>query len=104
MDYYIKEGIKIKNLNGEDLGIINMSSKYKIGKEIEYYSAFYPYLCEFAHCSFGSIECYFDGANFYYNKNNLRLEVLLFTLFVFTKVLEGVVTVEGGNFDTSKEK
>lgn len=104
LDYYIKEGMKIKNLNGENIGTINMPSKYKMGKEVEYYSSFYPYLCEFAHCSFGSIECYFDGANFYYYKNNLRLEVLLFTIFVFTKIFEGIVTVEGENFDTLKEE
>ena len=103
-DFYTKEGYDIKRLNGEPLGKINMPSKYKIGKEKEYYSVFYPYLCEFAHCSFGSIECYFDGANFYYNKKNIRLEVMLFTLFVFTKIFEGVVTVEGENFDTQKEE
>jgi len=102
--FYIKEGFSVKTLNGEILGNVKMPSSYKMGSEKDYYPEFYSYLCEFAHCSFGRIECYFDGANFYYDKSNLRLEAMIFTLFVFTKIFEGVVTVEGENFDTKEEE
>lgn len=104
LGFYIKEGRNVKTLDGEILGKTKMPSNYKMGSEKDYYSEFYTYLCEFAHCSFATIECYFDGANFYYDKDNFRLEALIFTLFVFTKIFEGVVTVEGENFDTKEEE
>lgn len=77
---------------------------YILGQEENYYRSFYSYLCSFAHCDFATITCYMDRGNFTYNKNNCRLECLLFTIFVFTKILEGVVTVEGEDFATYKEE
>jgi len=104
LNYYVTEGIIIKNLKGDRLGKVKMPSKYKMGKEKDYYTEFYSYLCQFAHCSFGRIDCYFDGALFYYDKNNFNLETMLFTIFVFTKIFEGVVTVKGENFASYKEE
>ena len=75
-----------------------MPSKYKMGeKKRTTIKEFYSFLCEFAHCSFGRLDCYFDGALFYYSKNNFKLETMLFTI-CFTKIFEGVVTVEGAEF------
>jgi len=104
LNYYTNDGYYIKNLEGDKIGKINMPSKYKMGKEKDYYKEFYSFLCEFAHCSFGRLDCYFDGALFYYSKNNFKLETMLFTIFVFTKIFEGVVTVEGENFASYKEE
>lgn len=41
-----------------------------------------------------------NGGNFYFDKCSFRLEALEFTLFAFTKIYEGVVTVEGENFES----
>lgn len=103
-DFYNKEGIKIKNNKGEVIGQVHNPGKYKMKGDAIYYPSFYSYLCNYSHCSFGTIESYFDGAAFYYNKNRNRLENMLFTLFVFTKLLEGIVTVDGENFSSFEEE
>lgn len=100
LGFFTKEGLNVKNHNGEKIGKISLPSNYKLGDEKEYYSEFYPFLCEFAHCSFGTIESYFDGGNFYFDKCSFRLEAIGFALFAFTKIYEGVVTVEGENYES----
>lgn len=104
LNYYFREGYSIKKNNGEVLGKVKNPSNYKLSKENEYYNEFYPFLCEFAHCSFARIDCYFDGHFFCYDKKNYKLETILFVIFVFTKIFEGVATVEGENFDTENEE
>ncbi len=75
-----------------------------MGKETDYYSNFYQFLCQYTHCSFGALLCYFDDRFYTYQKNNFQVLTLFFSLFVFTKIYEGVVTVEGEDYDTVAEE
>lgn len=104
LNYFSLQGNSILDNNGNITGKIPMPNGFKMGEEINYYSNFYQFLCQYTHCSFGALTCYFNDKFFTYRKNNFKLLTLLFTLFVFTKIYEGVVTVEGENFDTEKEE
>lgn len=104
LNYFSLQGYSIIDNDGNTVGTIPMPNGVKMGDEINYYSSFYQFLCQYTHCSFGALSCYFDDNFFTYRKKNFELLTLLFTLFVFTKIYEGVVTVEGENFDTEKEE
>lgn len=98
--HYRLERIDIISNDGSVIGKVSGPSQYKIGADKNYYREFYSFLCEFAHGSFGVVDCYFDEEGFNYNKNNYNFEALLFAIFTFTKILEGVATVEGENYET----
>lgn len=103
---YIKiKGNNVINNEGENLGrLIFGPSKFIVGYEKEYYDEFYSFLCDFTHCSFGTVGSYMDDVQYSYSENKYRLEALLFTIFVFTKIFEGVVTVEGEDLGDRKEE
>lgn len=92
-DYYFLNRNSVKDEDGEIIAKIKSPSKLKKGEDNKYYSSFYPFLCQFTHNSYGVLKCYFNGVNFCYDKNNFSLVTLLFAIFVFTKLVEGIVTV-----------
>lgn len=104
LNYFSLQGSKIIDEQGSSVGKIPMPAGFKMGKETDYYSNFYQFLCQYTHCSFGALLCYFDDKLYTYHKNNFQLLTLFFSLFVFTKIYEGVVTVEGENYDTVEEE
>lgn len=104
LNYFSLQGADIIDHEGNPTGKIPMPAKYKMGKEVDYYSGFYQFLCQYTHCSFGALLCYFDEKLYTYRKNNFQLLTLFFSLFVFTKVYEGVVTVEGENYGAISEE
>ena len=81
-------------------------SKLKLGKDKAYFTDFYAYLCDYAHCNYSILECYLDEKNMFTctkETNSYLIRVLV--LFVFTKIFESIVTVEGEDFlDTNTEK
>lgn len=103
-EYYHLDGFRILNNNGDKVGAINKISNYKLGLDKEYYKEFYHYLSEYSHCSFGNIDLYLGNTCFVYDINKNKLESILFAVFVFTKVVEGVATVEGENYYSYKEE
>lgn len=74
-------------------------SKYKIGTEKKYYYDLYTFMCNFAHCNFGVFNCYIDNVSQYtIKKVNYPILTRFIVLFVFTRLFEHVVTVDGEDF------
>ncbi|EOU2112670.1 hypothetical protein [Clostridium perfringens] len=103
-NYFTLEGNKIINNKGEKNGQIIMPHRYKMGYEERYYSDLYQFLCQYTHCSFGALTCYYDNELYTYRKENFRLLTLLLAIFCFTKIYEGVVTVNGEDLGDSTEE
>lgn len=104
-DYFSLQGNSIIDQDGKRTGIIPMPHNFTMGYDQLYYSDFYQFLCQYTHCSFGALTCYFGNELFTFRKKNFSLLTLLFVLFVFTKIYEGVVTVTGEDLgEKSHEK
>ncbi len=102
-DYYESRGRRgIFSKNDEKVGDIQNPRSVIMGKEIDYYDYFYPFLCQYAHCSFGAIPCYFNSNGFTYDNHRFMLLTYLITIFTFTKIYEGVVTVNGEDLIDTK--
>jgi hypothetical protein len=103
--YNLKDN-KIYSREGEMLGEIENPSKLKVGLDKRYYYKFYDFLSRFSHCSSGIFECYLDNNNFFtITKINNELITRLFAVFVYSRLFEHVVTVEGEDFkDERTEK
>jgi hypothetical protein len=103
--YIVDEGI-ILNRNKEVIGRIENPSSFKMGKDKGYFYDFYGFLCTFSHSNFGVSDCYLDdNFQFTIKKINYSLLTRIFIIFVFTKLFELVVTVEGEDFvDQRTEK
>lgn len=99
------DGILV-NRDKEEVGKLINPSGFKIGKDKKYYNDFYAFLCMFAHANYGISNCYTDGSGGYdLSRENYPIITRLFALFVFTKLFEHVVTVEGEDFiDRRTEK
>lgn len=97
----------IKDRNGNIIanGILN-PSKFTLGKDRSYYYEFYDFLSKVGHSNFGIINFYRNqNLTFTVEKNNFPVLTRFFVIFVFTKLFEHVVTVEGEDFyDFNEEK
>lgn len=98
--YYFDSEGKIKDREKNEVdGKIVEPKEFKIGKDKDYYYDFYEYLCRYAHCNYGIISDYLDDKHCYTTeRNNNPLLTRLFVIFVFTRLFEHVVTVEGEEF------
>lgn len=103
-NYFSLQGNCVIDQLGKKTGIIPIPHGFIMGDDKLYYSDFYPFLCQYSHCSFGALTCYFGESLFTYRKNNFSILTLLFTLFVFTKIYEGVVTVNLEDLGEKKEE
>ncbi|MDK2563935.1 DUF5677 domain-containing protein [Romboutsia sedimentorum] len=97
------------NRNKEKIGTIENPTKFRLGKDRNYYYKYYDFLSRFTHCNFGVMDCYYDiekpNGMFYYDKINYDIHSRLFIIFTFTKLFEHIVTVEGEEFkDIATEK
>lgn len=104
LNFYGLKRTDIIDMEGNNMGKVLTPSRFKTGEECNYYSDFYPFLCEYTHCSFGTIGCYFDEHLFTYRKDNFTLLTRLLAIFVFTKIYEGVVTVNGEDLGNKKDE
>lgn len=69
-----------------------------------YFSDFYAYLCNYAHCNYSILDCYLDENNMFTlsgKKDEYLIRILV--LFVYTKTFESIVTVEGEDFLDKRE-
>lgn len=74
-------------------------SQLKLGKDKAYFSDFYDYLCNYAHCNFSILQCYLDENNmFTCEKETNAYMVRVLVLFVYLKIFESIVTVQGEDF------
>lgn len=80
-------------------------SQMKLGKDKKYFYELYAFLCDFAHCNF-SIIYYFIDKNGLYTCDNVVNEFLvrIIVLFIYTKIFESIVTVEGEDFLNKREE
>ncbi|PIC99901.1 DUF5677 domain-containing protein [Sporosarcina sp. P29] len=105
-EYNLREEGEIFDRDGDKVGKLINPSGFKTGKDKQYYYMFYGFLSPFAHSNFGIVNYYLDkNLCFTVEKENSPLLVRFFTLFVFTKIFEHIVTVEGEDFlDARTEK
>lgn len=80
-------------------------SQMKLGKDKNYYYELYGFLCDFAHCNYSTLYCYLDK-NGLFTCDNVVNEFLvrIIVLFVYTKIFESIVTVEGEEFLNEREE
>jgi hypothetical protein len=99
-----KEG-NITNRNKEIIGKQKNPSAFKSGKDKYYFTHFYDILSRISHCNYGTADYYFKNHLFTVEKVNDPLLIRLFVIFIFTKLFELIVTVEGEDFlDARTEK
>jgi len=80
-------------------------SDMKLGKDKNYFYDFYAFLCNYAHCNFSIINEYIDdNGQFTCDKADNRYMAKVMTLFVYIKLFESIVTVEGEDFLNSREE
>jgi len=74
-------------------------SEMKLGKDKNYFYSLYDYLCDYAHCNFSILNCYIDNHEQYtIEKATNSLLVRVLVVFIYTKLFENIVTVEGEEF------
>ncbi len=102
--YDQKENI-VKDRNGNLIAERLNASDFKLGEDKKYYSLFYDLLSSVGHSNFGISNFYIDDSlGFTIYKNNYPVITRFFVLFVFTKLFEHIVTVEGEDFYNFKEE
>jgi hypothetical protein len=104
--YNVKSDGSIMDRNNQIVGQVENPSKFKMGKDKQYFYNFYDLLSTYAHCNFGITSCYFnDDFSYTVTKINNSLLVRTVVVFIFTKLFELIVTVEGEDFkDARTEK
>lgn len=103
-NYYTLNKTKVIDHDGKKAGIIPMPSRFLNKNDCDYYNELYPFLCQYTHCSFGALTCYFGEQLYVYDKKNFPLLTLLLVIFVFTKLFEGVVTVSGEELGNQRDE
>jgi hypothetical protein len=101
--YNVQSDGTIMDRNKTIIGTQENPSKFKVGKDKQYFYVFYDLLSTYAHCNFGVASCYFDS-DFSYTvtKVNNSLLVRTIVVFIFSKLFELIVTVEGEDFKDAK--
>lgn len=80
-------------------------SDMKLGKDKKYFYDLYDFLCDFAHCNFSTQYYYIDKQDGYTCDNVINgYLVRVIVLFIFTKLFESIVTVEGEDFISKREE
>lgn len=80
-------------------------SKLELGKDKGYMYDLYDILCNYAHCNYAIHNCYVDDQGiFSCDSRNDELLVKVLTTFVYIRLFECVVTVEGEDFLNANEE
>ncbi|WP_099188340.1 hypothetical protein [Tepidibacter mesophilus] len=102
-DYYVSRGRRgVFSQDNEKVGDIKNPSSLIMGNERDYYRPLYSFLCQYTHCSYGALSSYFKQGMFTYCGDNFSILTYLLAIFVFTKIYEGVVTVNGEDLVDTK--
>lgn len=103
--YYRDKGKTIKDKNNDKVGNERTPRSATDSSELAYYDLLYPFLCQYTHCNFSIAPEYLGEGGFSINtKKDDRLMVYALTIFAYSKVYEGIVTVEGEDFFDDKHK
>lgn len=79
-------------------------SDMKLGRGKRYFYDFYAFLCNYAHCNFSMINEFIDDGQFSCDKSDNIYRAKVMTIFVYIKLFESIVTVEGEEFLNSREE
>ncbi len=80
-------------------------SEMKLGKDKNYFYDLYDYLCDYAHCNFSTLYYYIDSQDCYTCDNVVNAYLArIIVLFIYTKLFESIVTVEGEDFINESEE
>ena len=80
-------------------------SDMKLGKDKNYFYDLYGFLCDFAHCNFSTVYYYIDKHGLFTCDNVINeFLVRVIVLFIYTKLFESIVTIEGEDFINQKEE
>lgn len=79
-------------------------SDMKLGRGKRYFYDFYAFLCNYAHCNFSMINEFIDDGQFSCDKSDNIYMAKVMTIFVYIKLFESIVTVEGEEFLNSREE
>lgn len=80
-------------------------SQMKLGKDKRYFYDLYDYLCDYAHCNFSTLYYYIDSQDGYTCDNVINKYLArVIVLFIYTKLFESIVTVEGEDFINENEE
>ena len=80
-------------------------SDMKLGKDKRYFYDFYAFLCNYAHCNFSIINEFIDdNGRFTCDKSDNKYMAKVMVLFVYIKLFESIVTIEGEDFLNSREE
>ncbi len=103
-DYYSKRSrFEIVSKDNEVIGKEITPKSVASTFDREYYSLFYPFLCQYTHCSFGVATDYYGESGYTAQKDNgNKLLAYALALFAFSKVYEGIITVDGEDFIDKK--
>lgn len=56
-------------------------------------------MCQYSHCSFGALPNYYKDGMITLYADGQQLLIYILSIFVFTKIYEGVVTVNGEDLE-----
>lgn len=80
-------------------------SDMKLGKDKRYFYDFYAFLCNYAHCNFSIVNEYINNnGQFTCDKSDNKYMAKVMVLFVYIKLFESIVTIEGEDFLNSREE
>jgi hypothetical protein len=80
-------------------------SSMKVGKDKKYFYDFYAFLCNYAHCNFSIINDFIDDNGYFtYEKSDNKYIAKVMVIFVYIKLFESIVTVDGEDFLNSREE
>lgn len=102
---YENEEARVRGTNEIIQFLQRNPSQMKLGKDKNYFYDLYAYLCDFAHCNFSTLY-YYIGKDDSYTCDNVVNEYLVrvLVLFIYTKIFESIVTVEGEDFTSESEE
>jgi hypothetical protein len=96
---------KLIDSKGQIVSQLDKISNLVFGLDRKYFKDFYSFLSKFTHLDFSILDYYIDeNKSFSLYKENDIVLVRLYTVFVFTKLFECIVTVEGEDFYDEEEE
>ncbi len=100
-----KEVTRVRETNEIISFLQRNPSDMKLGKDKNYFYDLYDYLCNYAHCNFSTLYYYIDKKGLYTCDNTVNeYLVRVIVLFIYTKLFENIVTVEGEDFINESEE
>lgn len=101
---FIYDKLENGNIMASSKKHLKIFSVQKHTRDKRYFYDFYAFLCNYAHCNFSIINEFIDDGQFSCDKSDNIYMAKVMTLFVYIKLFESIVTVEGEDFLNSREE